>query len=826
MESIVNINKGASSRNCAIATKVLGAIIALIIALAASFAIAALQVQQAQAATIGYAVVYSNGTTSNPEFTMVMQKTNTTSSSYGTYVKTYEIPEVANSIDGSVPWSPGNIDAGGYADYITKIIIKDALKPTGRFEWFKGFGSLKTIEGLSLIDTSGVESMTGLFRRCTSLTSIDLSGFNTLNVKSMDGMFSDCSSLAALDVSKFNTSSILNFGNMFAGCTNLKTLNLKNFNTAKAHTFNSMFEGCSSLTSLDLSSFNTSNMDNVDAIFHGCSSLKEVNLSSWNTSKVPSSEYNYHNKRLFSNCGALTKISLGSGWNIPFSELGSPSEKKWYRSSGAELVLTSIPGADVYTTVKPTPSTVVPTAISVSPTSFSLTSNGATRQLSATVSPSNATSKTVVWSTSNSSVATVTSSGLVAAVGNGSATITARTSNGKTATSKVTVSIPVQPTSVKVNQSAFTLSKKSASKTLTATVSPSNAANKSVSWSSSNTSVAKVSSAGKVTPGTKNGTAYITAKTANGKTAKVKVTVKIVYPTKVDISTKAFTLTKKGATKIVAYKLSGSGITDKTLTWTSSNKKVATVSSTGKVTAVANGTATIKVKTANGKMASVKATVKTATQPTSVSLSATSATLTKKGAKKQLTATVKPTNATNKKVTWTTSNSKVATVSSAGKVTAVANGTATITAKTANGKTAKCTVKVSIASSVSEEVQLAKDIFTAYNNYRASKGLKKATWSDAMASQAIISAKNCVSAKNLEHTVKYRVSNYSDILQNATWKMTGTEAVNNWKNSTGHRKMMQCTTATQAGVGVYKTASGVWYYVIVYNFTGTNQGGS
>ena len=93
---------------------------------------------------------------------------------------------------------------------------------------------------------------------------------------------------------------------------------------------------------------------------------------------------------------------------------------------------------------------------------------------------------------------------------------------------------------------------------------------------------------------------------------------------------------------------------------------------------------------------------------------------------------------------------------------------------------------------------------------------------------AYASAKGCAAAGTLTHRLGIPSAvqgNYSDILQYSTWKMSASDAVTSWINSSGHRKMMQCETATVAGVGVYNN-NGVWYYVIVYNFSGTNQSGS
>jgi hypothetical protein len=135
--------------------------------------------------------------------------------------------------------------------------------------------------------------------------------------------------------------------------------------------------------------------------------------------------------------------------------------------------------------------------------------------------------------------------------------------------------------------------------------------------------------------------------------------------------------------------------TDKTVTWSSNATAVATVAD-GTVTAVAAGSATITVTTANGKTATCAVTVAAATvAATGVSLDMTTLSLVV-GDSKTLTATVEPDDATDKTVTWSSNAQSVATVTN-GVVTAVAAGSATITATTANGKTATCAVTVAPA---------------------------------------------------------------------------------------------------------------------------------
>ncbi|MBQ3543803.1 MAG: Ig-like domain-containing protein [Lachnospiraceae bacterium] len=168
--------------------------------------------------------------------------------------------------------------------------------------------------------------------------------------------------------------------------------------------------------------------------------------------------------------------------------------------------------------------TVKPTSITVSPTSVSVL-EGNTTTVTATVLPTDASNKKVTWTSSNDSVATV-SGGTITGVSVGTATITAKTSNGLTATVSVTVKENpniVKPTGVTVSPTTLTLTEGDASK-VTATVAPSNATNKTVTWTSADTSVATVDSTGLVTA-VGEGSTTITAKTSNGLTATVSVTV-------------------------------------------------------------------------------------------------------------------------------------------------------------------------------------------------------------------------------------------------------------------------------------------------------------
>lgn len=181
--------------------------------------------------------------------------------------------------------------------------------------------------------------------------------------------------------------------------------------------------------------------------------------------------------------------------------------------------------------IAPEPIEVVPvTGISVSKSSVSIL-EGNSEKVTAKVTPDNATNKIVTWTSSNPAVATV-AGGKITGVSVGTATITVKTSNGLTATVSVKVSENpniIKPTGITISPATATVVEGKET-TLTATVTPSNATNKDVTWTSSNTSVATVSM-GKVN-GVAEGTAVITATTSNGKTATATVTVtgkKITY---------------------------------------------------------------------------------------------------------------------------------------------------------------------------------------------------------------------------------------------------------------------------------------------------------
>lgn len=244
------------------------------------------------------------------------------------------------------------------------------------------------------------------------------------------------------------------------------------------------------------------------------------------------------------------------------------------------------------------------TAVSLDETSDVLFVGGIYK-LTASVAPQVATNKTIIWTTSDNAIASVDNTGKVTALSAGKATITATTEDGSytaacTFTSNIVPIVSVTGVSLAPTTDAIAVGR---TYNLIATITPYNATNKVIRWTSSNTSVAVVDYTGKVT-GVTEGTAAITAITSDGsKTAVWIVTVSAVDPTtqvsSVNLNKTTDTL-GVGSTDILIATLIPSTSVNKSVIWTTSDNSVASVESNGKVTAVSIGTATITVTTSEG----------------------------------------------------------------------------------------------------------------------------------------------------------------------------------------------------------------------------------
>ena len=191
------------------------------------------------------------------------------------------------------------------AGSVTKVVFDpsfDSYRPTTTQYWFTDMSLLTTIEGIQYLHTDNVTVMSYMFYGCSSLTSLDLSGFNTQNLTNMVYMFYACSGLTGLDLSGFNTQKVTSMDSMFEGCSGLTSLDVSNFNTVNAYAMASLFKDCSSLKTLDLSSFYL-NSPRIAHMFDGCSSLTTIyTKSSWYSMYAGTTA---ENNSLFTGCVSL-----------------------------------------------------------------------------------------------------------------------------------------------------------------------------------------------------------------------------------------------------------------------------------------------------------------------------------------------------------------------------------------------------------------------------------------------------------------------------------------------------------------------------------------
>lgn len=306
-------------------------------------------------------------------------------------------------------------------------------------------------------------------------------------------------------------------------------------------------------------------------------------------------------------------------------------------------------------------------------------------------------SGTLKWSTSNSNVIKITQNGVVTAIGNGSATVSCKSSNGQSATAKITVKN--EPTSISLDKTGITLGI-GENHDFTSTVN-SGAGSYLRTYASTSTIGLPTERSGGLITAKQMGRYTVACTTYNGLRAKCTVVVKQA-PTKVSFDETSTTISK-GKTCTLTPAIPAACHTND-YTFTTSDSNVATVLkiSDNKVVVTGKnaGTATITVKTHNGKTATCKVTVKD--EETKLTISSTASSILK-GNHAYIKATATP----SKTITYSSSNTSVAKVSSNGIVTGVGGGTATITVKAG---TATKTCQITVAS-------YSSDTYVPYTTY-------------------------------------------------------------------------------------------------------------
>lgn len=324
---------------------------------------------------------------------------------------------------------------------------------------------------------------------------------------------------------------------------------------------------------------------------------------------------------------------------------------------------------------------------------------GNVKPIFASVVPATADEKGLVFKTSNATVATVSNEGVVTGVNEGWATITicAKENEAIYTTCTVKVGLPVYVESITLDIATADMWVGS-TRQLGVSVLPANADIKDVSYGSSDNTVATVSSTGLISA-KKSGTVKITvtATDGSGKSATCTVNVK-QRVTSISISPNGYTLTK-GSIKQLKANVGPDDAANKEVTWSSSNPAVAAVSADGHVTAVNEGSCFITATSKDDPSIKASCTIVVGTPVTSVSLTPQTASM-KTGETITLFASVLPTNASNKGVTWSwESKDGASIILTNGAVKAMKAGTVTVTAKAAdnnnNGAQATCIITIS-----------------------------------------------------------------------------------------------------------------------------------
>ena len=161
-------------------------------------------------------------------------------------------------------WSEAS---GGPSNEVTTVVFDPSFadyKSTTTYYWFADMGSLETITGMAeYLNTSEVKNMSYMFKQCSSLTSVDLSGFDTKKVENMSGMFSGCESLEELSLRSFDTQNVTNTEEMFKLCSSLKTIYIStlNWDMSSVTSSDNMFQDCFELVGVRGTLFDETHTD-------------------------------------------------------------------------------------------------------------------------------------------------------------------------------------------------------------------------------------------------------------------------------------------------------------------------------------------------------------------------------------------------------------------------------------------------------------------------------------------------------------------------------------------------------------------------------------
>ena len=556
-----------------------------------------------------------------------------------------------------------------YRGFDKNVVIPDGVKAIGEeaFEndtliesvsipnsvTYIGYGAFSDCTGLKsiTIPDSVIETDSGVFYGCTSLTSVQLS--NTLTTLA-SSFFSHCDSLETITL----PNSLKSIGSYaFSSCIKLKDISIP---TSVAEIHKGAFENCDSLEIVTLPG---GIVDIGDIAFANCDRLQSITIPASVTSIDRSAFNDSTNVTIRGTAGTYAE-RFANGVGIPFNApVVTFDENTLMDWDDSPYIIQYI---------------------------------NQTRTLNAVQKPADL-ARELIWSSSDANVVAVDQNGTIQGIAQGTATITAATADGKGKAAQIKVLVP-EPTSIRLyyhdsrGDNTFILNDTSSLEAdLYIPYQDETDIEMPITWSSSDSSIISIETASGTSAtmkGNKPGKATITASTPDGGTASIEL--EVIRP-----ELEYITLNKTKAALGVKEKLTLKvslvpAEATTTLKWKSSNSKVAAVTKKGVVVGKKVGTAVITVTAANGYSAEATITVKAA--PDSVTLSKSGTVTLKRGKTLKLKATLPKKTASA--LTWKSSKPKIASVDQKGVVRALKKGTAVITVKTFNGKTAKVTIRV------------------------------------------------------------------------------------------------------------------------------------
>lgn len=612
----------------------------------------------------------------------------------------------------TIPESITNIgkDAFSYCNNLTEVTIPNSVITIGEYAFYKcsGLTSITIPSNVTTIKNSS-------FRHCTELTSVTIPE-SVISIE--HDAFGDCPMLQEIIIPE----SVVKLEDyVFEDCSGLKSVTIPQ-SLIQAGKY--IFDDCNNIEKVyyiaeeprtfDISFFSQATYDNATLYVNGASIKKYKAVDPW---------------RIFKNISAremtpvpAESISLSEdswsgkvGDSFTLSAIVTPEDNDdsliWESSdpsivsvdnngsvtaiSVGEATITAICGevsASCQVSVLP----ILIESITISPEYWS-GKVGDYFALSATVSPKNATDKTLTLESSDETIATVDSNGLVKAINIGKVDIIAKTNDGSNISAVCHIEItPILIETISLTPYSFICSP-GETFTIQASILPRNASNKKLEWMSSDEAIAKVDQEGNVTAVTP-GDVIITAKALDGSEVEAvcNVVVKPMFAESIKLSPNSWT-SYAGETVQLTATILPDNVTDKTVIWTSSNDAVATVDSNGNVMALAVGDAVITASCGNVSATCTITVIPILVESLTIDPIVWSG---GEGTEFSINAIILPENATDKDLTFESSDITIASVDNYGHVIVLNDGFCTITVSTTDGSNLKAECEITCLSGI------------------------------------------------------------------------------------------------------------------------------